>query len=177
MRKKCWLSTMVLAGTMAAVPVLGQQPAEQQVMDLANADRAQQGLPPLKWDPALGPGRSPTRAAHGAAARSAVPPISGRAGSGRACGRGRRPFSRDCGERRLGAQPAGAGPGVDALASSSSEYSRSAHGHHWRGPGEAGRELLCRGGFCLYGSRAWDRSRLSRRSGNCFSSEGCSQRG
>ncbi len=53
MRKRPWLSTMVLAGTMAAVPVLAQQPAEQQVMDLANADRAQQGLPPLKWDPAL----------------------------------------------------------------------------------------------------------------------------
>ena len=53
MRKRHWLSTMVLAGTMAALPVLAQQPAEQQVMDLANADRAQQGLPPLKWDPAL----------------------------------------------------------------------------------------------------------------------------
>ena len=53
MRKRHWLSTMVLAGTMAAVPVLGQQPAEQQLMELVNADRAQQGLPPLKWDPAL----------------------------------------------------------------------------------------------------------------------------
>src|SRR6202451_3588824 len=53
MGKRHWLSTIVLAGTMAAVPVLGQQPAEQQVMDLANQDRAQQGLPPLKWDPAL----------------------------------------------------------------------------------------------------------------------------
>jgi hypothetical protein len=53
MRKRHWLSTMVLGGTMAALPVLAQQPAEQQVMDLANADRAQQGLPPLKWDPAL----------------------------------------------------------------------------------------------------------------------------
>ena len=36
-----------------AIPALAQQSAEQQVMDLANADRAQQGLPPLKWDPAL----------------------------------------------------------------------------------------------------------------------------
>jgi hypothetical protein len=53
MRKRNWLSTMALAGTMAALPVLAQQPAEQQVMELANADRAQQGLPPLKWDPAL----------------------------------------------------------------------------------------------------------------------------
>jgi len=58
MRKKHWLSTVVLAGTVTVVPVLGprmtaQQPAEQQVMDMANADRAQQGLPPLKWDPAL----------------------------------------------------------------------------------------------------------------------------
>jgi uncharacterized protein YkwD len=58
MRKPHWLSAMVLAGTMAAVPVLGhqaraQQAAEQQLMELTNADRAQQGLPPLKWDPAL----------------------------------------------------------------------------------------------------------------------------
>jgi hypothetical protein len=53
MRKGQWLSAMVLAGTMAALPVPGQQPPEQQLMDLANADRAQQGLPPLKWNPAL----------------------------------------------------------------------------------------------------------------------------
>src|ERR1700742_1959678 len=53
MSKTHWLSTMVLAGTMAALPVLAQQSTEQQVMDLANADRAQQGLSPLKWDPAL----------------------------------------------------------------------------------------------------------------------------
>src|ERR1700678_695952 len=53
MRKKHWLLTMAMSGAMAALPMLGQQPAEQQLMDLANADRAQQGLPPLKWDPAL----------------------------------------------------------------------------------------------------------------------------
>src|ERR1700691_1312245 len=53
MRKRHWLSTMVLAGNNAALPVLAQQEVEQQVMDLANADRAQQGLAPLKWDPAL----------------------------------------------------------------------------------------------------------------------------
>jgi Cysteine-rich secretory protein family len=53
MRERHWLSTMVLAATMAAVPVLAQQSPEQQVMELANADRAQQGLAPLKWDPAL----------------------------------------------------------------------------------------------------------------------------
>jgi Cysteine-rich secretory protein family len=58
MCKRHWLSTLVLAGMIAAVPLLerqtmAQQPAEQQLMDLVNADRAQQGLPPLKWDPAL----------------------------------------------------------------------------------------------------------------------------
>jgi uncharacterized protein YkwD len=58
MRKRQWLSTMVVAAITAAVPVFapqatGQQPAEQQLMDLVNADRAQQGLPALKWDPAL----------------------------------------------------------------------------------------------------------------------------
>jgi Cysteine-rich secretory protein family len=53
MRKRHWCSMIVLAGTLAAMPVLAQQSAEQQVMELANADRAQQGLGPLKWDPAL----------------------------------------------------------------------------------------------------------------------------
>jgi hypothetical protein len=52
------LLTVALAGVVAAVPAWARQspePAspEQQVMDLANADRAQQGLPPFKWDPAL----------------------------------------------------------------------------------------------------------------------------
>jgi hypothetical protein len=45
--------TILLAVMLAAAPVLAQESAEQQVMELANADRAQQGLPPLKWDPAL----------------------------------------------------------------------------------------------------------------------------
>jgi hypothetical protein len=58
MRKPDWLSTILLAATMCVVPVLcrqaaAQQPDEQQLVDLTNADRAQQGLPPLKWDPAL----------------------------------------------------------------------------------------------------------------------------
>src|SRR5277367_4919601 len=53
MRKSNWFWTTVLAATMAAIPALAQESAEQQVMDLANQDRAQQGLPPLKWDPAL----------------------------------------------------------------------------------------------------------------------------
>ena len=53
MRKPNWLWTMVLAATMAAIPALAQESAEQQVMDLANQDRAQQGLAPLKWDPSL----------------------------------------------------------------------------------------------------------------------------
>ena len=51
MQKQLWM--MALATTMLAMPVWAQQAAEQQVMDLANADRAQQGLAPLKWDPAL----------------------------------------------------------------------------------------------------------------------------
>src|ERR1700735_380845 len=51
MRIPKWLLTIALGAL--ALPALAQQPAEQQVMDLANADRAQQGLPPLKWDPAL----------------------------------------------------------------------------------------------------------------------------
>ena len=53
MGKRNWVSTMALAATMVALPVLAQQSAEQQVMELANADRAQQGLAPLNWDPAL----------------------------------------------------------------------------------------------------------------------------
>jgi hypothetical protein len=53
MRKPKWLWTIALAGTMAAMPALAQQSAEQQVMELANEDRAQQGLAPLRWDPAL----------------------------------------------------------------------------------------------------------------------------
>ena len=53
MRKPNWLWTMAMAAIMAAIPALAQESAEQQVMDLANQDRAQQGLAPLKWDPAL----------------------------------------------------------------------------------------------------------------------------
>jgi Cysteine-rich secretory protein family len=52
MRKPYWPLTMALAALVVA-PALAQQPAEQQVMELANADRAQHGLGPLKWDPAL----------------------------------------------------------------------------------------------------------------------------
>ncbi|HEY4975689.1 MAG TPA: CAP domain-containing protein, partial [Steroidobacteraceae bacterium] len=47
------LCRIALAATMLAMPAWAQQPVEQQVMDLANADRAQQGLAPLKWDSAL----------------------------------------------------------------------------------------------------------------------------
>jgi hypothetical protein len=53
MRKQQCFWMMALAATLSAVPAWAQQPAEQQVMDLTNADRAQQGLTPLKWDPAL----------------------------------------------------------------------------------------------------------------------------
>jgi Cysteine-rich secretory protein family len=38
---------------MPASSVQAQQPVEQQVMQATNADRAQHGLAPLKWDPAL----------------------------------------------------------------------------------------------------------------------------
>jgi hypothetical protein len=53
MRKPQWLWTLALVGTMLAGQLWAQGSAEQQVMDLANADRAQHGLAPLKWDPAL----------------------------------------------------------------------------------------------------------------------------
>jgi hypothetical protein len=52
MGKPTWHWTMALAVLIVA-PAWAQQPAEQQVMELANADRAQHGLGPLKWDPAL----------------------------------------------------------------------------------------------------------------------------
>jgi Cysteine-rich secretory protein family len=51
MRTQLWM--MTLAATMLAMPAWPQQAVEQQVLELANADRAQQGLAPLKWDPAL----------------------------------------------------------------------------------------------------------------------------
>ena len=50
MRKRHWLFAMMLAGTIAA---WAQPSTEQRVMELTNADRAQQGLQPLKWDSAL----------------------------------------------------------------------------------------------------------------------------
>jgi hypothetical protein len=52
MRKRYWLSTLLL-GLLVAIAAMAQESPEQQVMDLANADRVQQGLSPLKWDPAL----------------------------------------------------------------------------------------------------------------------------
>ncbi len=50
MRMRHCLMAIMLGGIMAA---WAQQPVEQQVMELTNADRATQGLQPLKWDPAL----------------------------------------------------------------------------------------------------------------------------
>src|ERR1700744_5375546 len=47
MSKQLWM--IALAGTVLTMPAWPQQAVEQQVMDLANADRAQQGLTPLKW--------------------------------------------------------------------------------------------------------------------------------
>jgi hypothetical protein len=47
------LYMIALAAILLAMPAWAQEAVEQQVMDLANADRAQQGLAPLKWDPAL----------------------------------------------------------------------------------------------------------------------------
>ena len=52
MRKRYWLATLLIA-MMTAPAALPQESPEQQVLQLANADRAQQGLAPLKWDPAL----------------------------------------------------------------------------------------------------------------------------
>jgi hypothetical protein len=53
MRKPQWLWTPALVLVMVAGSALAQESPEQQVMELANADRAQHGLGPLKWDPAL----------------------------------------------------------------------------------------------------------------------------
>lgn len=53
MLKTKWLSILMLAAISVTVPAFAQSPEEQQVMDLANADRAQQGLGPLKWDASL----------------------------------------------------------------------------------------------------------------------------
>jgi hypothetical protein len=52
MLKSSWL-TLVLMVLPVGMPLRAQPSAEQQVMDLANADRAQQGLAPLAWDAAL----------------------------------------------------------------------------------------------------------------------------
>jgi hypothetical protein len=52
MGKPTWYLTMTLAALIVA-PAFAQQSPEQQVMELANADRAQHGLGPLRWDPAL----------------------------------------------------------------------------------------------------------------------------
>ena len=52
MQTRPWL-TLVLMMLPVGMPLLAQSPAEQQVMELANADRAQQGLAPLAWDAAL----------------------------------------------------------------------------------------------------------------------------
>jgi Cysteine-rich secretory protein family len=53
MRRQHWLFATMVAVVTAVTPVVAQQPDEQRVMELANADRAEQGLAPLKWDPAL----------------------------------------------------------------------------------------------------------------------------
>ena len=154
MRKRHWLSTMVLAGTMAALPVLAQQSPEQQVMDLANADRAQQGLPPLKWDPALA--QAATQHAQLMAQQPAAlshqypgePDLDVRAGAAGA-------------HFRAIAENIALAPSPQAL---DQEWMHSpphranildpAHGHDRRRAREAGRELLCRGGLCLHGSES-----------------------
>jgi Cysteine-rich secretory protein family len=59
MRKPYWLSTAAVTGTLATMILMpaqlvqAQQGVEQQVMQATNADRAQHGLAPLKWDPTL----------------------------------------------------------------------------------------------------------------------------
>lgn len=53
MRKHQWFWSMAVAAAMFAGRAFAQDPAAQQVMELLNADRVQNGLAPLKWDPAL----------------------------------------------------------------------------------------------------------------------------
>lgn len=70
MPNRFWLFTVIVAGSLAATWMVSQtvqaqrstedsvegsleQSAAQQVMQATNADRVAQGLPPLKWDPAL----------------------------------------------------------------------------------------------------------------------------
>lgn len=53
MNKRPWYVAAALTIILVALPSLAQQAAEQQLMELTNADRAQHGLAPLKWDPAL----------------------------------------------------------------------------------------------------------------------------
>ena len=50
---KRWLGMVGLAAVMLATHVRAQDPAAQQLMQLVNADRTQQGLPALKWDASL----------------------------------------------------------------------------------------------------------------------------
>ena len=47
------LLTVSLMVIFAAIPALAQESPEQQVMELANADRAEHGLAPFKWDATL----------------------------------------------------------------------------------------------------------------------------
>ena len=51
-RCSMWSLAAAMAA-IAALPLTAQPSPEQQVVDLANADRSAQGLPPLKWDQAL----------------------------------------------------------------------------------------------------------------------------
>src|ERR1700761_8421723 len=53
MRKQGLLWVLGMAALMLAGRVWAQDAPMQQLADLVNADRAQQGLPALKWDPAL----------------------------------------------------------------------------------------------------------------------------
>lgn len=53
MRKQQWLWMVVLAMLMVSGRAWPQDPAARQLLELVNADRAQNGQAPLKWDPSL----------------------------------------------------------------------------------------------------------------------------
>jgi hypothetical protein len=53
MHRQKWAWIVVLSAVTLAGRAWAQDPAAQQLMELVNADRSQQGLAPLKWDPSL----------------------------------------------------------------------------------------------------------------------------
>ena len=95
----------------------------RQLMQATNEDRAQQGLGPLKWDPALARAAQTHAETHGAAGRH-IASICGRIRSGDARRPRRRALSRGGGKsrRRADSLPH-VEDRVDALAAPSQKYS------------------------------------------------------